>query len=63
MSVDFFFFSKCCQLKFLVFTQFADSAWEALRHIRQAVDFLVRVFFFHYEKRDEKRLACEQIET
>uniref|UniRef100_A0A0E0PQH6 Myosin motor domain-containing protein n=1 Tax=Oryza rufipogon TaxID=4529 RepID=A0A0E0PQH6_ORYRU len=28
-------------LKFLVFTQFADSAWEALRHIRQAVDFLV----------------------
>uniref|UniRef100_A0A0E0HHD2 Myosin motor domain-containing protein n=1 Tax=Oryza nivara TaxID=4536 RepID=A0A0E0HHD2_ORYNI len=27
--------------KFLVFTQFADSAWEALRHIRQAVDFLV----------------------
>lgn len=27
----------------LYLTQFAGSAWEALKHIRQAVDFLVSI--------------------
>ena len=42
----------CLQMDFpkllaylLYLMQFAGSAWEALKHIRQAVDFLVRVLF------------------
>lgn len=34
-----------------VLVQLADSAWEALRHIRQATDFLVCIsYFFHHNK-------------
>ena len=33
-----------------VLVQLADSAWEALRHIRQAADFLVCVSFLNHKK-------------
>jgi hypothetical protein len=32
----------------LYLAQFAGSSWEALKHIRQAVDFLVCLFFAYY---------------